>query len=464
MNFGRLLFRLVQSVNNTKLPYDRIQKLQEKKLRRLLKYAYEHSAYYKRVFKENGIHKDNLASMPLSAFPTLDKETLMEHFDELATAPELRQECLQQFDKSASMEEKKYLGKYHIVHSSGSTGTPRYFVYDEKAWEQMLVGIVRGALWGMSLPQMLKLILQKPKILYIAATDGRYGGAMAVGDGIDGVGAFQMFLDINTPLTEWVRRIREFQPNIIIGYPSAVKILGELVEKKEVELQVVRVISCGEPLSHGMRHYMEKTFRCSVANFYGASETLAMGVELDEKEGMYLFDDLNLIEVVDGEMYVTVLYNDSQPLIRYHISDKLSLKELGQEGKNICAFSKAEAVFGRNEDVLWFEEPDGRREFLHPLAVEGFCVEGLLDYQFRQTDKDTFEMLAETTPEADREKVRSELLKQVKQVLIDKQLFHINFFMRFVEKIEANPETGKKQLIIKLEEREYETVSREQAV
>ena len=30
-----------------------------------------------------------------------------------------------------------YLGKYHVVHSSGSTA-PRYFVYDNAAWEQII--------------------------------------------------------------------------------------------------------------------------------------------------------------------------------------------------------------------------------------------------------------------------------------------------------------------------------------
>lgn len=75
------------------------------------------------------------------------------------------------------------------MHSSGSTGKPGYFLYDEAAWHTMLLGIIRGALWNMSMPQILKLLAGKPRIIYIAATDGRYGGAMAVGDGIDGVGA-----------------------------------------------------------------------------------------------------------------------------------------------------------------------------------------------------------------------------------------------------------------------------------
>ena len=89
----------------------------------------------------------------------------------------------------------------------------------------MLLGMLRAALWNMSMPQILSLLAKRPRIVYIAATDARYGGAMAVGDGIDGVGASQMYLDIKMPLDEWVRQIREFNPTIIIGYPSAIKFL-----------------------------------------------------------------------------------------------------------------------------------------------------------------------------------------------------------------------------------------------
>lgn len=42
---------------------------------------------------------------------------------------------------------------------------------------------------------------------------------------------------------------------------------------------------------------------------------------------MLLFDDLNVIEVEDGVMYLTSLYNFAQPLIRYRVSDHLVLKE-----------------------------------------------------------------------------------------------------------------------------------------
>lgn len=42
------------------------------------------------------------------------------------------------FNETSEDDGETYFGKYHMVHSSGSTGTPRYFVYDNAAWEQML--------------------------------------------------------------------------------------------------------------------------------------------------------------------------------------------------------------------------------------------------------------------------------------------------------------------------------------
>lgn len=198
----------------------------------------------------------------------------MEHFDELVVPQDLCLRELREFDAVVSADRKPYKGKYHVVHSSGSTGKPGYFVYDEAAWNSMLLGMIRAALWNMSMPRILSLLAKRPRIVYIAATNGRYGGAMAVGDGIDGVGAKQMYLDIKTPLNEWIRQIKAFRPNIIIGYPSAIKILAELVEKGNVEVNAVRVISCGEPLGASLRNYLEKSFRAEVVNFYGASESL----------------------------------------------------------------------------------------------------------------------------------------------------------------------------------------------
>ena len=87
---------------------------------------------------------------PLSKFPSVNKQILLEQFDRLVTVPDLNQEMLRQFDENSKTNRKPFLGKYHIVHSSGSTGKSGYFVYDKSAWNSMLLGIIRGALWNMS--------------------------------------------------------------------------------------------------------------------------------------------------------------------------------------------------------------------------------------------------------------------------------------------------------------------------
>lgn len=446
MNTLKLLWELAELKSNERKTAVQIQELQERKLRELLTHAYMNSACYREAFQSAGISIKNIHTLPLAAFPSLDKRTLLEQFDRLITVHDVTQGELRRFDAEKAADRKPYRGKYHVVHSSGSTGKPGYFLYDEAAWQQMLLGIVRGALWGMSMPQILKLLACGPRIAYIAATDGRYGGAMAVGDGIDGVGAKQIHLDIKMPLSEWIRQLRAFRPNIIIGYPSAIKILADLIDSGEIALEVIRVISCGEPLGGSLRRYLEKIFHTPAVNFYGASESLALGVETNPANGMILFDDMNIIEIDKDEIYLTCLYNFAQPLIRYRLSDCLTLQP--PEPDTPYPFNRAVGLLGRNEDILWFEDSDGNREFLHPLAIEGFCVEGLLDYQFRQTGRNTFEMLAETNSTANQDKIRLNMLAQMNSILLEKNLGYVQFNIRFIDKILPDPQTGKKKLIV----------------
>lgn len=446
MNYLKTLIDLYKLKRNTKMSREQMKKLQNEKLRTMLKYSWNHSTYYRKSFEQAGITETDLDTLPLSSFPTIDKRVLMENFDELVTLSDLKQDEIRAFDEQEIVSREPFKGKYHVVHSSGSTGKPGYFVYDEEAWSSTLLGIIRGVLWGMTIPQIIGFLAKRPRIVYIAATDGRYGGAMAVGDGIDGVGASQMYLDIKTPLAEWIEKIKEFRPNIIIGYPSAIKILAELVENGEVEVDVTRVISCGESLGSSLRSYLEKVFQATLVNLYGASESLSLGVEINPEEGMLLFDDMNVIEVESGVMYLTSLYNFAQPLIRYRISDSLILE--APKESDSYPFTKAVGLLGRNEDILWFEDGNGKREFLHPLAIEGFCVEGLLDYQFRQTAKDTFEMHAQLSARASEEYIRKKMLMLMKEILKEKHIDYVHFYISFVEEILPHKNTGKKQLVI----------------
>ncbi len=446
MNYVSTLLQLCTLKNQAKCSRRKMKEIQNNKLRKLLHYAWENSVYYRRTFERAGIREKDLDTLPISCFPTINKKGLLEYFDELVTVPDLKQEELRKFDAETEVDRKAYKGKYHIVHSSGSTGKPGYFVYDDQAWNTMLLGIIRAALWEMSMPEIVGMLCKKPKIVYMAATNGRYGGAMAVGDGIDDLQAEQMHLDINEPMEQWSDKLNRFQPDIVIGYPSAIKIMGELTEKNYIKLKIKRIITCGEPLGHSLRGYLEDLFQCTVINFYGASESLALGVESDPEEGMLLFDDLNLIEVENGRMFLTCLYNYAQPLIRYELSDHLILEKAKKS--DTYPFTRAKGLIGRNEDIIWFSDEDGKEEFLHPLAIEGFCIDGLIDYQFRKTSRDSFEMYAQISKSANEEEIRADMTGQMRKILEEKCLGYVKFYVIFVDEILPLPETGKTPLIL----------------
>lgn len=446
MEYLKLLLELWQLKKNEKKSREEIIEIRDKKLRRILLYAYDHSVYYKTTFEQAGLDRNSIQTAPLSAFPTIDKKILLEHFDEMITVNDVSQEALRRFDREDS-ESSLYQGKYHVVHSSGSTQKPGYFIYDRQAWNSMLIGIVRGALWDKSMGSIIKFILNKPRIVYIAATDGRYGGAMAVGAGIDGIGANQLFLDIKTPLSEWIRQLAEFRPNTVIGYPSAIKILAELAENGTLDLKLNRIVSCGEPLSQTLRNTLERLFHTDIINFYGASESLALGVEGNKSNGMYLFDDVNYIEVENGTMYLTSLYNFVQPLIRYRLSDQLTLMDYDKNDP--YPYTKAQSIVGRNEDLMWFENRDGKKEFIHPLAIEGYCIAGMRDYQFRQISSDAFEMLVELSDSTKRDSIKQEMLAHMEVILQEKHLENVQFYVQFTDAIPPDRTTGKKKLVVR---------------
>lgn len=443
MNYFKLLWELRSLKHNTKKTHLEIQKMQREKVYQILHYAYDHSDYYRTKFLQAGIAKMTIDNTPISEFPTIDKQEFMNHFDELVTVDDMKQHDLRSFDEEKDLK-GTFSDKYHVVHSSGSSGQPCYFIYDDHAWNYMLLGILRGALWDMSMWDILKLLWKTPRIVYIAATDGRYGGAMAVGSGIEGVHAKQLSLDIKQPLNEWIEQIEKFAPNLVIGYSSAIKILAEQVDAGKVQVQIERIITCGEPLNASLRAYLKQVFHCDVVNFYGASESLALGVEIHAEEGMYLFDDMNYIEVENGTMYLTSLYNYAQPLIRYELSDRL----IWDTSDARYPFSKIKNLAGRKEDLMWFQNEQGVKEFLHPLAIEGFCMEHMLDYQFIQSDDHTFQLHIEVAKEEYKDNIEKEMTSSLKAILKEKKLDYVTFEVTFVHAILPDPQTGKKQLIV----------------
>lgn len=124
---GRLFRNLRRLEGNADLDRKEIEALRERKFRALLRHAWEHTEFYPRYYTEHGIDRQDLDTIPIEELPSIDKETYVETFDALSTDDALTREAIDRFVETHDRD-ARFRGEYTVVHTSGTTGEPTYFV------------------------------------------------------------------------------------------------------------------------------------------------------------------------------------------------------------------------------------------------------------------------------------------------------------------------------------------------
>lgn len=419
----------------------------EQKFRALLKHAYHNSEFYHDYYESHGISEEDLEEIAIDKLPSIDKKIFVDNFDRLVTDKRITRENIEQFLRQETSKERKYLDEFTVVHSSGTTGKPTRFIYDRIAWETILAAGLRAGKGEVRLRDAFPKILRGLKVLYVAATEGRFGGVMAASSGIKSFGFRPLLLNINLPLELWVDKINRFNPDVIIGYPSAIEILCELIADSKIKVNVFRVITAAEPLPWEQRKYFQSVFNTDIFNIYGASESIIIGLESNTYRGFYIFDDINYVEVEAEHTLITPLYNYTQPLIRYELTDKLMSAE--RSANEALPFSRIGEVMGRNEEIMWFVNEKGERDFLHPLIINVLSVDDIIRYQFVQYSEKMFDVRVELRKNSDFNSAQNKLRQQMDHVLRGKNLSNLKYQIKQVDAIPFNASTGKINMVIK---------------
>ncbi len=411
------------------------------KFRRLVHHVNARSPYYRKIIAERGI---DVARCEPKHFPVLTKSLLMRHFDEIVTVPGITKQTIAEFLTRSKDPTEQLLGKYRVIHTSGSSGEVGYFVFSPQDWARGMAIRPRGR-------RPKRKSKGKFRIAYFAATDGHYAGVTLVSSLRNGIARWFLdlrLLEVNSPLPDTIAALNEFQPEMLAGYTTALKILGEQQRAGALRLDhLVYMATAGEVTTEADRAFLEQTFGCPLTNTYGCSEHLGMGGSPPGSSNIVLYDDDLIFEFYPDHSVITNLFNYTLPLIRYRMADILRPIESGPHAPYLVI----ESLVGRNELQPVFRNRDGAEDFISPHTINEVFVVGVTRFQLQLTGAAEFRFMVcldGALDAAARNAAVEGVAQRLREILARKRMDNVRFEVVPTDDLPVNPRTRKFQLIV----------------
>ncbi|HPA46260.1 MAG TPA: phenylacetate--CoA ligase [bacterium] len=322
------------------LPRHELQALQLRRLQDLIRRADAQVPYYQRVFRDAGIHPEDIRSLDdLQRLPFTTKDDV----------------------RTYSMTEMMAVSMDRVVRlhaSSGTTGHPTVVAYtrnDLDLWSDLVARIIRAGGVGPS------------DILQVAFGYGLFTGGFGLHYGAEKIGAAVIPASSGNTLRQ-IELMRAMKATALVCTPSYALHIADFLEKEGVkpgkDIHLRFGLFGGEPWSENMRREIEAGLGISATDNYGLSEIIGPGVsgECPVKNGLHISEDHFLAEVIDpdtgqskaigeeGELVLTALTKEALPVIRYRTRDICRLiPDPCSCGRTTVRMTK---VQGRNDDML----------------------------------------------------------------------------------------------------------------
>ena len=322
-----------------RMPLEDLHALQEDRLKSIVRYVYDHSAFYRQKFKEAGVEPGDIKTLAdITKLPFTRKVDLRDNYPTgMFSAP------------------KSQVVRYHV--SSGTTGKPT------------VVGYTKGDIetWSESLARALTSIgLSRDDVVQVGYGYGLFTGGLGLHYGAERIGA--AVLPVGTGNTErQIELMQDLGSTAIACTPSYFLHIMEVAEKMGISIRNDTHLKVGifgaEPWSLETRKRIEDATGINAYDIYGTSEISGpLFTECQEKKGIHVWGDMLLTEVIDpktgepvsegetGELVFTTLHKFALPLIRYRIGD------LSIITNETCACGRTHPrimrILGRTDDML----------------------------------------------------------------------------------------------------------------
>ncbi|MHC5560174.1 phenylacetate--CoA ligase family protein [Kocuria sp. U4B] len=390
---------------------------QRTRLGELVRHARAGSPYYRRLYR--GLPADVADPRVL---PPVAKRELMAHFDEWVTDPEVTLASVRRDVLAGPVPAgAPYLGRYHVVTSSGTSGEPVVLLHDRRSWTVADVVLRVRARRSVLRPGVVGPVLHHGlRVGVLVATGGHFAAAAAAED----VRRRSRFLadrvrvlSVLRPAGELVAELDALRPTVLLGYPSALALLAVEQEAGRLRIAPALVAVGGEVLTAAARERIRGAFGCPVLDEYAASEVPGLAVACPRGR-LHVNADWYLLEPVDEQhrpvppgrtsstVLVTNLANRVQPLIRYDLGDRVEVSARPCPCGSPLPVVRVE---GRTGEALPFRAAGGRAVPVLPLALGTVVGEtpGVRRFQAVRTGPDVLVVRLDPAPGADPGAVRA---------------------------------------------------------
>ena len=309
---------------------DRLAAHRDEQLRKLLRLAVARSPWHRKRLTSVDPEADDATT--LAALPVMTKTDLMEHFDEIVTDDRITLGSVEEY-LGRVLDEPYLLDGYTAVASGGSSGTRGVFIYDWSGWSTFWAGLFRYLLRAADTEPAFG---HRPMSMVMVAAAHFTHASAAVARSFTSDRIAITRVPVTLPLDEIVTRLNQVQPDVFFAYPSALPALVREAHAGRLRITPWRILVCAEPLLPEIRTATEETWGVRVGNWWATSEGGPNAIACDHGR-THLSEDLVIIEPVDedgrpvppgscsAKVYLTNLYNTVLPLIRYEITDQVTV-------------------------------------------------------------------------------------------------------------------------------------------
>ncbi|SFM03133.1 phenylacetate-CoA ligase [Desulfomicrobium norvegicum] len=391
---------MLYDVSNETMPREELEALQLRRLKAMVEKVYYNVPFYQARFNEMNVRPEQIRSLDdLKYLPFTEKQDLRNNYPfGLFAVP------------------RDNVVRVHA--SSGTTGKATVVGYtqrDVNTWAELMARSLMCA--GAS----------RRDIVHNAYGYGLFTGGLGMHYGVERLGA--TILPISGGGTRrQVMLMRDFGSTILCSTPSYALFLYESILAAGMSISDLKLhtgIFGAEPWSEKMRSEIESKLQIKALDIYGLSEIMGPGVGMeccDAQDGLHIWEDHFLIEIIDpdtgeqlplgesGELVITTITKEAQPLIRYRTRDITRIEAIPCRcGRTHRRISR---IQGRSDDMLII-----RGVNVFPQQIETILLEtqGVAPhYQLILTRQGSLDML-EVKVEVD-EKLFSDEIRHLQRI------------------------------------------------